>query len=470
MPLGRWYGLDSDGNLWAWGTNDLGELGNGTTGGTSAVPVAVTTPAAAPGGFVAVAGGAGVGYGLDSDGNAYAWGWNLFGQLGDGSFADSNVPVPVTMPPGVSFTAVAGGGYTGYGLASDGRIYGWGFNSDGQLGAGNIISNVPVPVVLPAGAGPGFRFVAVSGGLYSAYGLGNDGVIYAWGSNSSGQLGNGSGVDSTVPVPVTTPATAPAGFEFVALDAGAYWGLGLGSDGVVYGWGDNSNGLLGDGTTTARPTPVAAVGPKAVVATVVFGSTAGTGLTQDDDTWQATTPGGCGPVDVSVTYSYTTAPGTNLVDTVSNGFTYGSAAGVSNPTPTVTDTTVTATVTVTGDSTPGVQWQSSTGGAWTNLSGQTTGTLSVARPTVATSYRAVATNCWTGEAISGTFTVQPADSGFGGSGGSGGSGDTGKKPGAPGKPMPPTGASGIYLGLWTVALLLSAGAVLLVARVRRDNV
>lgn len=111
---------------------------------------------------------------IDSAGHAWAWGANSYGELGDGTTTDSLIPVPVSMPPGVRFTAISAGdqGFTSDSLALDstGHAWAWGYNGSGELGngattgpdscSGNPCSTIPVEVSVPAGV----TFVAISAG------------------------------------------------------------------------------------------------------------------------------------------------------------------------------------------------------------------------------------------------------------------------------------------------------------------
>ncbi len=217
--------LGSDGKAYAWGANGSGQLGIGTNTGSS-VPVAVTMPAGVT--FTSVTAGNIHSLALGSDGKTYAWGDNSLGQLGDGTTWYRYVPVAVTMPPGVTFTSVTGGYQSSVALGSDGKAYGWGANYYGQLGNGSTTnSSVPVAVTMP----PGVTFTSVSAsiGTYSVA-LGSDGKTYAWGSNGSGQLGNGTTTNSSIPVAVTMPPGVTFGnaeplvdsFPYAARQAGSF--------------------------------------------------------------------------------------------------------------------------------------------------------------------------------------------------------------------------------------------------------
>jgi alpha-tubulin suppressor-like RCC1 family protein len=218
------------GNVYAWGDNSLGELGNGTTDVQSDVPVEVNLPGGVA--ATAVSEGGSTSLALGSDGNVYAWGYNQYGELGDGTTTGSDVPVEVSLPGGVAAVAVSEGGGTGLALGSDGTVYAWGYNGFGQLGNGTTSrlyepgSDVPVEVHLPGGVAA----VAVSEGEYASLALGSDGNVYAWGWGWWGQLGNGTTTDSDVPVEVHLPG----GVAAVAVSEGGALSLALGSDGNVY--------------------------------------------------------------------------------------------------------------------------------------------------------------------------------------------------------------------------------------------
>lgn len=140
---GHSLAMKSDGTVWAWGLNSYAQLGNG--GSTdSNVPVQVSGLT----GVVAVAGGSGHSLAMKSDGTAWAWGVNVEGALGNGSNTSSKVPVQVSGLTGVVAIAAGGAALHSLAMKSDGTVWAWGLNSYGQLGNGtNTNSNVPVQVV-----------------------------------------------------------------------------------------------------------------------------------------------------------------------------------------------------------------------------------------------------------------------------------------------------------------------------------
>jgi alpha-tubulin suppressor-like RCC1 family protein len=203
-----------DGSVWTWGSNNLGQLGNGSSG-----PLPAPTPARVSGLFPATSVSAGGKHALArrSDGTVWAWGRNNFGQIGDGTNTNRNVPVDVSGLGGVA--AIAGGAEHSLALKTDQTVWAWGDNSDGQLGNGTYAgSNVPVQVTGLTGV------AAIACGYHHSLAQKADGTVYAWGWNGFRQLGNGSSAaDSPVPVQVTdltnVAAIAGGGFHNLARKA-----------------------------------------------------------------------------------------------------------------------------------------------------------------------------------------------------------------------------------------------------------
>ncbi|MEV4094789.1 S8 family serine peptidase [Streptosporangium saharense] len=233
------------GQVWAWGDNSQGQLGLGNTTNKK-------VPSQVPGlsDVTSVSAGNDYSVALKTDGTVWAWGDNSQGQLGNGTLTDSKVPVQVA---GI-YNAVGISAGPGHALAvlSDGTVRAWGDNSQGQLGYAG--SDSPVAITVPSltgvSAGPGG---VAAGGAHSVALLSN-GTVKAWGDNAQGQLGDGTTTDHTTPAAVTgltgVSQVSSRGDHVLALLTG----------GTVKAWGDNSQGQLGDGTTTDRKTPVAVSG------------------------------------------------------------------------------------------------------------------------------------------------------------------------------------------------------------------
>lgn len=176
--------------------------------------------------FAPIDGGALSGYALRSDGTVWAWGYNGQGQLGNGSKTSSSVRVQVSNLSNV--VAIAGGDHSGYALKSDGTVWSWGRNSDGQLGNGTK-TNSAVPVQVSNLSG----IVSIVAGYNFAYALKSDGTVWAWGGNTDGQLGLTSST--------TVPKQVPNLIGIVSMAAGDKCGYALKSDGTVWGWGKISS-------------------------------------------------------------------------------------------------------------------------------------------------------------------------------------------------------------------------------------
>lgn len=241
----------STGKVGCWGYNNLGELGNGTTGGWSLSPVAVTGLTSG----ISLGVGYEHGCAVKVGGTVSCWGQNLHGQLGNGSTANSGSPVAVS---GItSARNVAAGNSHSCAALADGSVQCWGYNSQGQLGDGTKVDRTtPVSV-------PGITTAqAVAGGYYHSCALLTNGTVRCWGQ--AGTLGDGTAVASLTPVTVT-------GLSGVtALSAASGNTCALKSDGTIWCWGGNSAyGTLGNGSTTPQFSPVQVTGITTATAVAV---------------------------------------------------------------------------------------------------------------------------------------------------------------------------------------------------------
>ncbi len=262
---GHSVAVKTTGDLIAWGDNDSGQLGDGTTS-------ARTTPALITSGYRTAAVGARHTIALKPNGDLFAWGSNDHGQLGTGTHANALAPTLI----GASFSAIAAGALHTVALKTNGDLYAWGANDRGQLGDGTTIERAS-----PALIGGGFAAIAAgrnhtiaiktNGDLYTwgsgqltpklvsagyaaaaagnefTVGLQTNGDVYAWGVNAEGQLGDGSRVDRV------GPSFVGSGFESVA--AGDAHAAAVRRDGSVRAWGRNDRNQAGDGTFVLRLAP-----------------------------------------------------------------------------------------------------------------------------------------------------------------------------------------------------------------------
>ncbi|GAA3107733.1 S8 family serine peptidase [Streptosporangium carneum] len=241
------WGALGAGNVWAWGDNSQGQLGIGNTT-TKKVPVRIPTLT----GVSAVSAGNGFSVALKLDGTVWAWGDNSQGQLGNGTVVDSSVPVQVT---GIT-NAVGVSAGAGHVLAvlSNGTVKAWGDNSQRQLGYGTTGADSSTATVVPGLTGVSTVFGSVAAGTAHSVALLSGGTVKAWGDNSQGQLGDGTTTDRTSPVTVF----GLTGVSQVSSRADHV--LALLTSGTVKAWGDNSQGQIGNGTVVDRKTPVAVSG------------------------------------------------------------------------------------------------------------------------------------------------------------------------------------------------------------------
>ncbi len=211
--------FDSSGHLYGCGSNEAGELGNGSTT-SSATPTAVIGLPSTVQVTDLTSSWEGSGA-LLSNGVYYNWGYNAAGQLGNGTTINSDVPLEVKLPAAVRQVFQGGSGATNgqtVAILANGSVTAWGDNERGQLGNGSkASSDIPWPVSVPSGV----IFAEVSSGGYSSYAIDSSGRLWAWGGNNNGQLGTGSGVRiETRPVDVgihltqvSSTASNVAGFE-----------------------------------------------------------------------------------------------------------------------------------------------------------------------------------------------------------------------------------------------------------------
>ena len=238
--------LKDDGTVWVWGANWYGQLGDGTDSRFSTTPVQVSGKDGKGylTGVRAVSAGKEHSIALKNDGTVLAWGVNWDGQLGDGTNTDRNTPVQVVGENGEGYltdvTAISAGGYHSLALKNDGTVLAWGYNGEGQLGDGtdSDLSNTPVQIVGENGIDHLNGVAAISAGSNHSLAFKSDGTVWAWGYNGEGQLGDGTDSDlSNTPVQVVGENGIRYLVDVAVISAGEWHSIVLKSDGTVWMWG-----------------------------------------------------------------------------------------------------------------------------------------------------------------------------------------------------------------------------------------
>jgi len=293
--MGHTVALKTDGSLWAWGYGNLGQIGNGIN---TVKPYNAIQQIGSSKDWQAIAAGAHYTVALKTDGTLWAWGYNEFGQLGDGTTADKSIPTQIGIAD--DWHTIATNNNHTIALKKDGSLWAWGSNNYGQLGDGTIIQkNVPTQI------GTATNWKIIAAGYEHTTAIKADGTLWVWGSNNNGQLGDGTSINKTIPTQMgllTSWKTVACGWgnttaiktdetlwawgynrmgklgngtkvnSSIPIQIGATndWSMvfcgnnhtvALKKAGVLWSWGSNSQGQLGDATNTERNVPTGVACP-----------------------------------------------------------------------------------------------------------------------------------------------------------------------------------------------------------------
>lgn len=224
------FAIKTDGTLWAWGLNNFGQLGDGTSTNKN-LPTQIGTDI----NWSKISSGFGHTLGLKTDGTVWAWGTNLVGQLGIGASTPSSLS-PIQIGTANNWADISVGGQHSLLLKTDGTLWSCGYNNKGQLGIGNN-SNVFIPTQI----GIENSWTNISCGVDFSSAIRNN-LLYTWGNNSSGQLGIGNNINKNIPTLVSSIG------EWNYISAGAYFAVARKLDGNLWAWGINTDGQLGNGS------------------------------------------------------------------------------------------------------------------------------------------------------------------------------------------------------------------------------
>jgi alpha-tubulin suppressor-like RCC1 family protein len=343
---GNSFALLDDGTVWAWGDNQFGQLGTGQYWldlPYSITPVQVLNLT----GVIAIACGGDHILALKADGTVWTWGNNQHGQLGIGTYGyyTENIPVQVHGINGEGFltdiTTIAAGYHHNLAIDFDGNFYSWGSNASGELGDGTkILRATPVHV-------NGINdVVSIDAGWGHSLAITEDGTAWTWGRNDSGQLGDGTNVSKLSPVQVMDVDGNGVLTDVTAIASGHFHNLAVLTSGAVVAWGRNGSGQLGDGTTTHRNVPVDVKGLNGVgwltdVDTLAAGHSHSLAIKNDGRlyTWGSNSRGQLGNGRTWSSSTPVHLNGLSNVSLIAAGWQHSLAVGIGN-TPTGTDVAV----------------------------------------------------------------------------------------------------------------------------------
>lgn len=314
--------IHSNGSLYLWGVNATGQLGDGTTVSKSS-PIKLGSES-----WTEVAASNTNSFAIRSDGTLYSWGSNVNGCLGnfDDTFANRSSPVQISG----SWSKITASNLHVLAINSTGSLFGWGRNESGQLGKTgetyNVLkttswTQVAIGKEGTTSSGPGMLAKNVTG------------VLYGWGLNSAGQLGDGTTINKSSPVQIGAQS-----WNFIAIGGGASGAIH--GNGALFMWGGGTSGQLGDGTTLSKSSPVK-IGNESWSMVSIYGATAAGiiangalyvwGVNSSGQIGDGTTVSKSSPVKIGADSWTTVALGTNwCFGIASNGALYawgGNASG-----------------------------------------------------------------------------------------------------------------------------------------------
>lgn len=234
--------IKTDGTLWSWGVNGLGQLGLGTAGTNYSSPVQVGTLT----NWSSISCGYAHAIAVKTDGTLWSWGYNIYGQLGY-TTSGQNRSSPVQVGALTNWLKVAAGYNFSIAIKTDGTFWSWGQNSYGNLGLGNTTTYSS-----PKQVGALTTWSSTSCGKQHVLSTRNDNTLWSWGRNSVGQLGLG---DSGNYAHRSSPTQVGLLTTWLNVGCGTYMSMAIKTNGNLCSWGQNTSGQMGVGNTTNYSSP-----------------------------------------------------------------------------------------------------------------------------------------------------------------------------------------------------------------------
>ena len=242
VAAGEWHtaSVKTDNTLWVWGRNNHGQIGDGTiVSRSSPVQIGALTT------WYQVAAGNYHTAAVKTDGTLWSWGRNFFGRLGDNTTINRSSPIQVGAL--TNWSQVTAGDYNTAAIKTDGTLWSWGLNNSGQVGDGTAVSRSS-----PVQIGALTNWSKVAAGFTHSISVKTDGTLWGWGGNTTGQLGVGNTISRSSPVQVGALTT----WAKVAYGSRNDHSAAIKTDNTLWLWGYNNNGQLGDNTVANKSSPV----------------------------------------------------------------------------------------------------------------------------------------------------------------------------------------------------------------------